>query len=164
MVLLLYEYWQKILYNFRSVHGPTSLVQRTSGPPPGPLLGARRRGGRRRRGGSRRGGGSRREGGSWRRGSRMRREGSARRGLWPLRRLMSTMCTSRYQQTSPIPGTRCKQEGIHSGLTGKLTKCVQYGINDLYLYRAGFYVPDISGSSRTVQKNFQVVMYRTIAK
>ena len=31
----------------------------------------------------------------------------------------------------------------HGGLTGKLTKCVQYGINDLYLYRSRFYVPDI---------------------
>ena len=52
----------------------------------------------------------------------------------------------------------------HSGLTGKLTKCVQYGINDLYLHRPGFYVPDISGSSRSVHKFVQVVTYRTLAK
>ena len=52
----------------------------------------------------------------------------------------------------------------HSGLTGKLTKCVQYGINDLYLYRPGFYVPDISGSSHTVHKFVQVVTYWTLAK
>ena len=38
----------------------------------------------------------------------------------------------------------------HGGLTGKLTKCVQYGINYLYLHRPGFYVTDISGYSRTV--------------
>ena len=50
------------------------------------------------------------------------------------------------------------------GLTGKLTKCVQYGINDLYLYRPGFYVPDTSGSSCTVHKFVQVVTYRTLAK
>ena len=53
---------------------------------------------------------------------------------------------------------------LHGGLTGKLTKCVQYGINDLYLYRPGFYVPDTSGSSRTVHKFVQVVTYRTVAK
>ena len=52
----------------------------------------------------------------------------------------------------------------HGGLTGKLTKCVQYGINDLYLYRPGFYVPDTSGSSRTVHQFVQVVTYRTLAK
>ena len=52
----------------------------------------------------------------------------------------------------------------HGGLTGKLTKCVQYGIKDLYLYRPGFYVTDISGSSRTVHKFVQVVAYRTLAK
>ena len=55
-------------------------------------------------------------------------------------------------------------EKPHGGLTGKLTKCVQYGINDLYLYRPGFYVPDTSGSSRTVHKFVQVVTYRTLAK
>ena len=52
----------------------------------------------------------------------------------------------------------------HSGLTGKLTKCVQYGINDLYSYQPRFYVPDISGSSRTVHKFVEVVTYRTLAK
>ena len=41
--------------------------------------------------------------------------------------------------------------------------CIQYGINDLYLYRPGFYVPDISGSSRTVHTFVQVVTYRTLA-
>ena len=50
------------------------------------------------------------------------------------------------------------------GLTGKLTKCVQYGINDLYLYRPGFYVPDMSGSSLTAHKFVQVVTYRALAK
>ena len=53
---------------------------------------------------------------------------------------------------------------MHGGLTGKLTKCVQYGINDLYLYWPGFYVPDTSGSSRTVHKFVQVVTYRTLDK
>ena len=57
-----------------------------------------------------------------------------------------------------------QMQGLHGGLTGKLTKCVQYGINDLYVYRPGFYVPDISGSSRTVNKFVQVVTYRTLAK
>ena len=52
----------------------------------------------------------------------------------------------------------------HGGLTGKPTKCVQYGINDLFLYRPGFYAPDTSGSSRTVHKFVQVVTYRNLAK
>ena len=51
----------------------------------------------------------------------------------------------------------------HGGLTGKLTKCVQYGINDLYLYRPSFYVPDISGSSRAVYTDL-FKWSRTLAK
>ena len=67
---------------------------------------------------------------------------------------------SHTQTHTPI----CTVYTSHSDLTGKLTKCVQYGINDLYLYRPGFYVPDISGSSCTVHKFVQVVTYRTLAK
>ena len=40
----------------------------------------------------------------------------------------------------------------HGELTGQLGKFVQYEINDLCLCRPGFYVPDISDSSRTGQK------------
>ena len=48
----------------------------------------------------------------------------------------------------------------HGDLTRKLGKFVQYEINDFWLYRPGFHVPDISDSSRTVHIFDQVVTYR----
>ena len=41
---------------------------------------------------------------------------------------------------------------FHGKLTRPLGKFVKYEINDLSMYRPGFYVPDISDSSRTAHK------------
>ena len=46
---------------------------------------------------------------------------------------------------------------IHGELTGQQGNFLQYEINDLCLCQPGFHVPDISDSTRTVNKFVQVV-------
>ena len=53
---------------------------------------------------------------------------------------------------------KVKMTPLMSGYTKRpLGKFVQYEIDDLYMYRPGLYVPDISDYSRTVFKFVKVV-------